>query len=532
MKKVSDKSLPLLDRLEFNNQIYASSQHDSIIDFTLNKYMYLYYKLNDSSNFQKYTNKYLRLTQNKNNDKVIAKTSEYKAAFNKRYNVVDSTFYYYHKSFKAYERINDSLSAGKILLNMAILQKNTYDYTGSESTSLRALDFLKSTKNKRRISSIYNNLGIIYANLENYVKALEFHNKALILRSKIEDKPIYKIQSLNNIGKVYKDSGKNRKAIEYFKKALSYDSLLNEGLETKAAIIDNLAHARFKENNQQDVLTDLLQALSIRENINDENGIIISSLHLAEYYKHENNTIKAILYAEQAEQTAIRTKKYRDYLASLELIGELYNGEEAKEKYKRYIIIRDSLDLVARKQKEQFAFIQLEVEEKDQLIKEQKLSNQKKYYLIIGLAFLTLIIVIAYLFSRHKKKKQDIEFQKIIEKLHESQRKFFHTENPTLDENKKLMFKKMLKEKYNISDIIIEFWQHQIQGFSEAQIAEKLKSVTKEGVRKRRNKLYKRLKEYYEHIDDLDKFLSASIYREDLLEFEKSMQNKTGNSSN
>lgn len=527
INKVSDKALPLLDRLDYNNQIYALSQQDSLIDFTLNKYVYLYYKLNDSSNFQKYSNKCLKHSQKTKNNKAIAKTLEYKAAFYKRYNTIDSTFYYNHKSFKIYENIKDSLGAGKILMNIAILQKNTHDYTGSKTTSLKSLIFLKTTKNKRRISSIYNNLGIIYTNLESYDKALEFHNKALVLRSEIADKSIYQIQSLNNIAKVYKDSGENDKAIEYLEKALLSDSLLYQNLETKAAIIDNLAHARFKKDSQQEVLAYLLDALAIRKKINDKNGIIISSLHLAEYYKSKNNTKLAILYAEQAEQTAIQTKKYRDYLSSLELIGDLYSGEEAKDKYKRYIVIRDSLDLVARKQKEQFAFIQLEVEEKDQLIKEHKQSNQKKYYLIIGLIIIVLIITIAYFFSRHKRQKQDIEFQKIIKKLDELQRKFFQTENKTLDENKKLAFKTMLKGKYNISDIIIEFWQYQIEGLSEAQIAKKLKTVTKEGVRKRRNKLYKKIREYYGHIDKIDKFLSVSIYSKNLLEFEESIKNDT-----
>lgn len=521
VQKVSDKSLSLNERVKFNNRIYTSTKNDSLIDFALSRYVYFYYKLNDSLNFQKYTQKHLNHAQKRNDEKAIAKILEYKAAFFKKDNAVDSTFYYYHKSFKAYEKIHDSLGAGKILMNTTILQKNIHDYIGSESTSLKALEFLEGTKNKRRISSVYNNLGIVYSNLEMHNESIKFHTKALNLRREIKSKLIYQVQSLNNIAKAYKNNGNYQKSIEYLNRALEHDSLLDENLITKSVLIDNLAHARFKKNKHADVFNDFHTALSIRKEIDDKNGIVMSYLHLAEYHQSKNEIDKAISYAQQAESIAIQTKKYRDYLAALKLTGQLYNGDKVKEKYEKYIAIRDSLDLIARRQKEQFASIQLGLNEKDLQIESVKKSDKEKYYWILILLAIIAICVYAYYVLYKKRRRQQIEYEELVTKFNKSSKKLFHSQDSEQNTKFREEFHAELIKKYNLTEVLIEFWELQIQGLSEFDIAKELKSVTEGAIKKRRNKLYKKLKAYYGSLNKIDKFISISIYNNAFQEFKK-----------
>ncbi len=497
---------------------------DSLKNETLKSNIKTAYKKNDTLLFQKYTTEHIKFLKTFKDSSALAKTLDYRAAFNRKRNNIDSTYYYYHKSFKIYKDLKDSLNTGKTLLNIAILQKNTSNYKGSQNSSFKALTYLLPTKNKRRISSIFNNLGIVYNNLGDYENALKYHEKSLEYRKQINNNPIYLIQSLNNIGKIYKDQEQYKKAMDYFNEALSYTDAIRISPKTKAALIDNLAHTIFKNNKRENTLSSFLEALKIREQIEDHYGIIISCVHLSEYYDYSQQKSNAILYAQKAEDISRKVKQNRDYLESLKLLGKLYTGEKSKQTYQKYITVDDSLKLVAQNYERSFERIKFEINEKDQLLKKEKQGNQIKYYLIICLIFIVLIIAIAYLVSKHKRKKQDLEFKELVAKLNESQRKFFHSENPTLDQKTKEAFTNWLKEKYNITDSLIEFWQLQVQGISEAQIAEQLKSVTKEAIRKRRNKLYKKLKEYYGHIDELDKFLSVSIYNKSFLDFKKRLK--------
>ena len=65
------------------------------------------------------------------------------------------------------------------LQNMAIIQTELKDYTGSEITTFKALTVLKPLKKYEPIYKCYNNLGIIFNELEEYDQALFYHNKAL-----------------------------------------------------------------------------------------------------------------------------------------------------------------------------------------------------------------------------------------------------------------------------------------------------------------------------------------------------------------
>lgn len=405
-QKVKDKDLSFENRLEYNHQIYSyikqNVKNDSLKNTTLKNYVYLYYKLNDTINFPQYANEHLKHTTFIQDSINHAKTLEYFAAHYRKQHDIDSTFSYYYKSFTFYNKLNDSLSAGKMLLNMAILQKNVHDYKGAEKSSFKALDYLRSTSNKRRISSVYNNLAIVYNNLKEYELAIKYHQKALNIRQEIHENSIYVLQSLNNIGKSYKDSKDYKNAIDAFETALEQDSTLNTHLETKAALIDNLAHARFRLGKTKHTHDQFIKALQIREDINNPHGVIISSLHLAEYYIKLKNYDIARQYALKAEKIAKETKKYRDYIEALELMSDLSVGDELKDTFKKYAAIRDSLYLVDKRQEKSFVLIQTKINQLEQNIKSNQLTigHQKeeiayqklKFYILFSFIGLILFI--------------------------------------------------------------------------------------------------------------------------------------------
>lgn len=65
-----------------------------------------------------------------------------------------------------------------------------------------------------------NNIGMIYQNQNDYIKAMDCYTKSLTTKEEIGDKKGM-AKSLNNIGIIYKDQGDHVKAIDHYTKSLT-----------------------------------------------------------------------------------------------------------------------------------------------------------------------------------------------------------------------------------------------------------------------------------------------------------------------
>ena len=126
----------------------------------------------------------------------------------------DSAFAFYYKAEKLYLATDDFYSLAKTRLSKALLQYNEGDFYGSEKAIFNALRVIRGKNNNDILYEAYNLLGILYNELGEYDKAIEFHNKAI---ASIDDKIIpvefqSKATSLNNIGFVYQNLRNYKKA--------------------------------------------------------------------------------------------------------------------------------------------------------------------------------------------------------------------------------------------------------------------------------------------------------------------------------
>src|SRR5699024_2362933 len=72
----------------------------------------------------------------------MTKTYWFLGKYYYNHDIEDSAYYYSNKAQKLYEDLGDQLNSGRMLLNMAIMQKNMKDYTGSEVTTTNAIALL------------------------------------------------------------------------------------------------------------------------------------------------------------------------------------------------------------------------------------------------------------------------------------------------------------------------------------------------------------------------------------------------------
>ncbi|MGF1675271.1 MAG: tetratricopeptide repeat protein, partial [Rivularia sp. (in: cyanobacteria)] len=82
-----------------------------------------------------------------------------------------------------------------------------------------ALVLWRKLKDKKLQATTLNNIGLVYRDLGEKQKALEFINQALPLFGAVGDR-VGEATTLNNIGAVYRDLGENQKAFEFYNQAL------------------------------------------------------------------------------------------------------------------------------------------------------------------------------------------------------------------------------------------------------------------------------------------------------------------------
>ncbi|MBC8757285.1 tetratricopeptide repeat protein [Kordia sp. YSTF-M3] len=524
LEKIDNKSISDSIRYNLSKEAYSLTkklQNDSLKNRVLQQCVLFSYRNEDWKQFNVFRAEHLPIARSLSDSLAIAKNFDYGAYYHKVItNNLDSVYKYYYSSYKIYDALKDSLGAGKMKLNIAIVKKNVHDYKGSETASVDALKYLVPIKAERRIASVYNNLGIIFNQYKNWNKALEYHQKSAEIRERF-DKRIYYLHSLNNIGKVYKDSGDYAKAEEYFKEILSNDSIISQAKHVwfKAVVIDNLAHARFKENPQLEVLPDFMEALKIREDKKAFSGMVISYIHLAEYHKEKENFIKARDYAEKAGQLAHDTHNYRDYLKSQELLLHLYDEVKYKKLLDRYIFVRDSLDKVDRIQENRFAIVEFEVDAKDKQITSLKVTTKKgkRYIAVLAISMVSLTIFLIFLIIRKVKQGKNLKESKSELKKTEHQLLEQTQEQATSNDDNLFQYHQHLSDTYNISKKLLEYWVLKANRFTNQQIADRLKITL--GATKKRNALLLHKIFEIEGKQDVDKYFLVNLYAKKLREF-------------
>ncbi len=294
------------------------------------------------------------------------------------------------------------------LIMVAQIQNKLGVVSDSESSAIEALKLVEKLRNRDTISrkklSIYNHLGKMYREHEDYNKALSNYNIAITLTDSLK----YLTTIWNNIGHVYFHKDDYKTAIPYYKK--SYDSVLKlNDKEQEARILDNIGFAQFKINHP-DALNNLKTALKIRKEEKIYGGIITSCLHLGEFYKEKKQTNIANDYANKAYAIANLTNNDVARLAVLKLKMSLKKDAD----YDTFIKTKDRLDKQNKASSNNYAQLKydndkektkrLEVEQKYELSKKD--SEKTRIIYISVFAFLILSSIYSYfiLKSKHKKK--------------------------------------------------------------------------------------------------------------------------------
>ena len=130
---------------------------------------------------------------------------------------------FYQKCLKI-ESVINTKEVGITLMNIGVIYREMKEYDKALDYVNQALDLAIKYKNKESYSSCYNGMGMIYRRMKNYEKALECYQLSMEASIEIDDKDNI-AQSYNNMGAVYYIKKDYKKALE----------LLNKGYELHLA---------------------------------------------------------------------------------------------------------------------------------------------------------------------------------------------------------------------------------------------------------------------------------------------------------
>ena len=418
IKAAKDRNHSQQERAAYLKKAYIQTHreyNDSLRCSHLLDIAHAYYKLDDSLQFRKVNKEGFRLAVTLKDSNNIARSHWYWGNFYTKKGIKDSAYYSYFKAQKMYELAHNDFYSGRMLLNMAIIQSDLKDYTGSEITAVKAISILKPLQKYRQLYGCYNNLGIVLNELGDYDKALFYHNKALEYQQKIEKKNSFKPSILNNIGVVYEMRKEFKKAINYYKQALQEKDLKQNNTRLYAMLLDNLAYSMLKLNDTLAAKELFYRSLKIKDSIGDFKSMSINKLHLAQYYLVVKDTGKAVQLISEAKELSAKTHNDRDLLTSLLLLSKL----DKKNNYQyssQYIKLNDSLQKKERSIRNKFARIRFET---DEFIDENERLSRQKRLLFLVLGFLALLSGMGFVIKNQITKNKELKFEQLQQNANE-----------------------------------------------------------------------------------------------------------------
>ena len=397
--------------------IIINQENDSLQRVNLFRVANRYYNLNDWKKYQEIAKIVLDKAISSKDTLSTAKAYSYLGDYYGSQGVSDSAFLYYKKAEKMYLNRKSNLDLAKTRLNKALLQYKESDYLGSEISALKALRDLKSEKTNDIVYELYNLLGLIYNELGEYNKAIEFHNKALSLDAEIVPIEIQaKATSMNNMGLVYLNMTQYKKAIPYFQKGLEQkNELLLYKPFVYALLLENLGYSRFKANESKGLPDLFYESLKLRDSLQLTTGVIVSQLHLSEYFASKGEKAKSLQYSKQALQTARNSKNNRNVLAPLKQLA-IIEPQKAAEYNKEYIHINDSLQKAERKMEEKLTRIEYETDEIKQENTDLTVQNRNLVYIFGSILILGLFL---YIIKAQKAKNRELLYKQEQQKANE-----------------------------------------------------------------------------------------------------------------
>jgi CHAT domain-containing protein/Tfp pilus assembly protein PilF len=236
----------------------------------------------------------------------------------------------WEEALPLYRMVNDRRGEAITLNNIGLV----YDDLGEKQKALdyynQALPIRRAVGDRGGEATTLNNIGGVYDALGEKQKALDFYNQALPILRAVGDRG-GEATTLNNIGGVYDALGEKQKALDYYNQALPI--LRAVGARRGEAItLNNIGLVYDDLGEKQKALDYYNQALPIRRAVGDRGGEATTLNNIGGVYDALGEKQKALDYYNQALPIRRAVGDRGGEATTLNNIGRVYDALGEKQK--------------------------------------------------------------------------------------------------------------------------------------------------------------------------------------------------------
>ncbi|PKP44931.1 MAG: hypothetical protein CVT95_10075 [Bacteroidetes bacterium HGW-Bacteroidetes-12] len=295
------------------------------------------------------------------------------------------------------------------------------DYDKSVEHYYNAIEMFDSINYLPPISSIYINLGSLFQEKKDLVRAKFFLEKAIRINNQLKDSSslaaIY-----NNLGIVYKKQNKIDSAIVYYEASIAIKKAINEE-SSLASTLSNLGQLCTQKEEYDLALKYHIESLALERKFNNEVGVCQSYINIGETFLAKEDYNSATFYIQSGYEKAKNLNMLDNLIAATHALAMLYHKTNEHEKAFQYHILysnyKDSLlndrlnetiaEMDAKYENEtnrkEIALLSKEKELQEAVIERQATF---RIALIIGLILILVIMTIIMVAYRQKKKANEL----------------------------------------------------------------------------------------------------------------------------
>lgn len=365
------------------------------------------------------------------------------AGYYRKTSVNDSAFIYFSKAEKLFKSLKDKTNEGGVLSSKSIIQYNVGDFVGADRSLTRAYFLLKDTKENDKLYVIFTMMGIVANETKDYEKAIEYYTKTLeiIKQNNLTDN-YQEATCLNNIGYVYQNKGDYKEAIKNYTLALKDKTIIDNDPELYSLLTDNLAYCKFKLKDYKGLPNLFYASLKVREQIDAKTLIVLSKIHLSEYYHSIKQDQLSQKFANEALIQAKSTGISRDFLAALKQASVVDNINSSKYS-KDYIRINDSIQDVERLSKEKFARLALET---DEIIQENAGLEERNRRLLYIFVVSFVVVVLLFVVRAQRARTRELLYKQAQQKANEDIYNLMMSQQAIIDESRSKEKKRLAQD--------------------------------------------------------------------------------------
>lgn len=272
------------------------------------------------------------------------------------------------------------------------------DYQAALNTYL---SLIKVFPKGHDISGVYNDVGNLLKELEQYEKAAQYLEEALILRSDASD--LMKAQVHHSLADLYLNQDRNDLAIDHFGKARE---LLDESSHNYGIALTNLGLGKaYAQKQDYDLArTYLVESLNASSQLNNDGIRISAYLAISDMFEERQLMTEALNYAQQALELAEQVSRHKYIAQALLQLSDLYKALDDYQKafsfYQQYSSIQmetrdtdnrlaiEALDITHAKYEQELADSFLIHQAKLDRLHIEKMEHQRWIYNIIVMLLL------------------------------------------------------------------------------------------------------------------------------------------------